>query len=166
MGLNPSWLEIRFGNSQREMTRWQSRRLWAHLLPWRDLGSIPGLGRSPGEGKGYPLQYSGLENSRDCIVHGIAKSWTWLSDFHFTSSHENPRITTNCWTIINRKTAAAAAAAKSLQSCLILCDPIDGSPPGSSVHGIFQARVLEWGAIAFSDRKTGTYKKKRYCIWR
>ena len=46
--------------------------------------------------------------------------------------------------------AAAAAAAKSLQSCLTLCDPIDGSPPGSSVHGIFQARVLEWGAIAFS----------------
>ena len=43
-----------------------------------------------------------------------------------------------------------AAAAKSLQSCLTLCDPIDGSPPGSSVHGIFQARVLEWGAIAFS----------------
>ena len=48
-----------------------------------DLGSIPGLGRSPGEGKGYPLQYSGLENSMDCIVHKVAKSWTWLSDFHF-----------------------------------------------------------------------------------
>ena len=44
----------------------------------------------------------------------------------------------------------AAAAAKSLQPCLTLCDPIDSSPPGSSVHGIFQARVLEWGAIAFS----------------
>ena len=38
-----------------------------------DLGSIPGLGRSPGEGKGYPLQYCGLENSMDCIVHGVAK---------------------------------------------------------------------------------------------
>ena len=45
----------------------------------------------------------------------------------------------------------AAAAAESLQSCPTLCNPIDGSPPGSSVHGIFQARVLEWGAIAFSD---------------
>ena len=44
----------------------------------------------------------------------------------------------------------AVAAAKSLQSCLILCDPIDGSPPGSSVHGIFQARVPKWVAIAFS----------------
>ena len=50
-----------------------------------DLGSIPGLGRSPGEGKGYPLQYSGLENSMDCIVHGITKGRTRLSDFHFTS---------------------------------------------------------------------------------
>ena len=37
------------------------------------------------------------------------------------------------------------------QSCLTLCDPMDGSPPGSSIHGIFQARVLEWGAIAFSE---------------
>ena len=48
-----------------------------------DLGSIPGLGRSLEEGKGYPLQYSGLENSMDCIAHGVAKSQTWLSDFHF-----------------------------------------------------------------------------------
>ena len=46
---------------------------------------------------------------------------------------------------------AAAAAAKSLQSCPTLYDPMDCSPPGSSIHGIFQARVLEWGAIAFSD---------------
>ena len=43
------------------------------------------------------------------------------------------------------------AAAKSLQLCLTLCDPIVGSPPGSSIHGIFQARVLEWGAISFSN---------------
>ena len=46
---------------------------------------------------------------------------------------------------------AAAAAAKSLQSCLTLCDPIDGSPLGSSVPGILQARIQEWGAIAFSN---------------
>ena len=50
-----------------------------------DNCSIPGLGRFPGEGKGYPLQYSGLENSMDCIVHGVEKSWTRLSDFHFIS---------------------------------------------------------------------------------
>ena len=47
------------------------------------LGLIPGLGRSPGGGKGYPLQYSGPENSMDCIVHRVAKSWTRLSDFHY-----------------------------------------------------------------------------------
>ena len=48
-----------------------------------DLGSIPGLGRSLGEGNNHPLQYSGLENSMDCIVHEVAKSQTGLSDFHF-----------------------------------------------------------------------------------
>ena len=41
-----------------------------------DLGLVPGLGRSPGEGKGYPFQYSGLENSMDCIIQGVARSWT------------------------------------------------------------------------------------------
>ena len=48
-----------------------------------DAGLIPGLGRSSGDGKGYPLQYPGLENSMDCIVHGIKKSQTRLNDFHF-----------------------------------------------------------------------------------
>ena len=50
-----------------------------------------------------------------------------------------------------RKPAATATAAKSLQSWLTLCDPIDSSPPGSTVPGIFQARELEWVAIAFSN---------------
>ena len=52
-----------------------------------DLGSIPGLGRSPGEGKGYTLQYSSLEKSMDCIVCGVTKIWTRLSDFHFSTRH-------------------------------------------------------------------------------
>ena len=77
-----------------------SNELWSWVgLPWwlvgkestcivGDLGLIPELGRSPGEGTGYPLQYSGLENSMDrgawqATVHGVAKSWTGLSDFHF-----------------------------------------------------------------------------------
>ena len=59
-------------------------------------------------------------------VYGVAESWTRLSDFN-------------------------AAAAKSLQSCPTLCDPIDGSPPGSPVPGILQARTLEWVAISFSN---------------
>ena len=55
-----------------------------------ELGSIPGLGRSPGGGKGYPLQCSDLENSMDCIVHGITKSQTWLNDFHFHFPEHHP----------------------------------------------------------------------------
>ena len=64
---------------------------------------IPGLGRSPAEGKSYPLQYSGLENSMDCIVCGVTKSWTQLSDFHFSgrSDGEHPQIDT---TFYNRLT--------------------------------------------------------------
>ena len=50
-----------------------------------DLGLIPGLERSPGEGKGYSLQYSGQKNSMDCIVHAVAKSQTRLSNFHSLS---------------------------------------------------------------------------------
>ena len=65
--------------------------MYSFLLCWADkafahnagvLGLIPGLGRFPGEGKGYLFQYSGLENSIDCIVHEIAKSQTELSVFH------------------------------------------------------------------------------------
>ena len=48
-----------------------------------DLGSIPGLGRPPGAGKGYPLQFSGLEDPTDSVVHGVAESQTRLSDFCF-----------------------------------------------------------------------------------
>ena len=55
-----------------------------------DLGSIPGLGRSPGEGKGYPVQYSDLENTMNCIVHGVRKSQTRLSNFHFHLLNINP----------------------------------------------------------------------------
>ena len=51
-----------------------------------DLGSIPELRRSPGEGKGYPLQYSGLENSMDCTIHGVTKSRTRLNNFHMYSA--------------------------------------------------------------------------------
>ena len=57
-----------------------------------DLGSIPGLGRSPGEGKGYSLQYSGLENSMDSIVHGVTKNQIGLSDFHFSRVWQNQEI--------------------------------------------------------------------------
>ena len=62
-----------------------------------DLGSVPGLGRSPGEGKGYPLQYSVLENSMDYTVHGVTKSQTWQNDFHFHFSEGRER--SQCWVL-------------------------------------------------------------------
>ena len=66
-------------------SRWAQRSAFAFfaLTFAGDLCSISGLARSSGEGKGCPLQYSGLENSMDCIVHGVTQSWTGLSDFHF-----------------------------------------------------------------------------------
>ena len=102
----------------------------------RDAGSIPGSERSPREGNGNPLQYSCLENSMDSgawqvIVHRVAKSQTRLKRLSMLDARQ--------------------IAAKSLQSCPTLCDPIDGSPPGSPVPGILQARTLECVAISFSN---------------
>ena len=63
-----------------------------------DLGSIPGLGRSSGEGKGYPLQYSGLENSMDCIVHWVTKSRTQLTfTFFKVTKEKKPTENNKCW---------------------------------------------------------------------
>ena len=62
-----------------------------------DLCLIPGLGRSPGERKGYLLQYCGLENSTDCIVHRVAKSWTRVSDSHFYSSEGGSSFISSFW---------------------------------------------------------------------
>ena len=84
-----------------------------------DLGSIPGLGGSPGEGKGYPLQYSVLENSMDCIVHGVAKSQIQLSDFHFSSQWTKKKIqskATKSWGMDQRST--------SLKHFPRICDPM------------------------------------------
>ena len=98
-----------------------------------DLGSIPGLGRSPGKGKGYPLQYSGLESSMDYIVHGVAKSRTheWIS---------------LCFTFSNSHCLCVFLVA---QSCPTLCNPslwtIAKHAPLSM--GILQARIVEWVAM-------------------
>ena len=68
--------------------------------------------------------------------------------------------------ILLKPAAAAAAAAKLLQSCLTLCDPIHGSPPGSAVPGILQARILEWVAISFSNAWKWKVKMKSLsCTW-
>ena len=75
---------------------------------------------------------------------------TLLTKIHLVKAIFLPVVIYGCesWNI---KKVAAAAAAKSLQLCPTLCDPIDGSPPGSPVPGILQARTLEWVAISFSN---------------
>ena len=84
------------GRSSGEGIGYKPQYSWASLVAqlvknpppmWETWVRSLGLGRSPGEGKGYPLQYYGLETSMDCTVHGVPKSWTRLSDFHFTSLH-------------------------------------------------------------------------------
>ena len=93
-----------------------------------DLSLIPGSGRFPGEGDGYPLQYSYLENSTD-----RGAWWTIVpSNFHWMF-----KLLCRCES----------------ESCSVmstLYDPMDCSPPDSSVHMIFQARILEWIAMPYS----------------
>ena len=132
-----------------------------------DLGLIPGLGRSPGEGIGYPLQYSGLENSMYCIAHRVTKSRTWVNDFHFHYESYSPQSLYDLVFSLHKwGNDAPAAAAKSLQSCPTLWDLIDGSSPGSLVPGIVQARILEWIAIVFSNAWKWKVKVKLLsCVW-
>jgi len=84
-------------------------------------------------------------------VHGVTKSrHDWATEVTWIEGHlcsVSPFLHRQ----LNGHAAAAAAAAKSLQSCRTLCDPIDGSPPGSAFPGILQARTLEWVAISFSN---------------
>ena len=91
-----------------------------------DLGSIPGLGRSPGEEKGYPLQYYGLENPMDCIVHGVAKSRTRLSDFH-------------SWASLVAQLVKSACSAGDLGSVPSWEDPLEKDMPTHS--SIFAWRI-------------------------
>ena len=113
---------------------------------------IPGWGRSPGERNGYPFQYSGLENSMDCIVHGVTKSWTQLNHFHFhsTANDEVKQIGLKLILKIYKQLMQLylqhirVVKVKVTQSCPTLCDPMD-----YTVHGILQARILEWVAIPF-----------------
>ena len=116
------------------MTQWV-KNLLAMQETQAGTSSIPGLGRSPGGGNSNPLQYSCLKNPMD------RGAW-WVTVY---------RVTLSRTSLKQLSMAAAGAAAKSLQSCPTLCDPTEGSPPGSPVPGILQARTLEWVAISFSN---------------
>ena len=99
-----------------------------------DPGLIPGLERSAGEERlPTPVFLASLVAQ---LVKNLPAMWeTWVQSLSWKDSLEKGK----------------AAAAKLLQSCLTLCNPIDGSPPGSPVPGILQARTLEWVAISFSN---------------
>ena len=88
-------------------------------------------------------------------VHGVTKSRKRLSDWTELNWTRSLNLWFGfyfAWKVMDAYYKHyAAAAAKSLQSCLTLCDPIDGSPLGSSVPGVLQARILEWVAISFSN---------------
>ena len=101
---------------------------------------------STGEGNGKPLQYSCLENP----MNSMKRQNNRILEEELPRSVGAQYATGDQWRNNTRKNEAAAAA-KSLQSCLTLCNPIDGSPPGSPVPGILQARTLEWVAISFSN---------------
>ena len=86
----------------------------------------------------------------------LSSGFLWLSEKPLAVPHHTAAMIATCLPCQPRSyllndSAAATAAAKSLQSCPTLCDPIDGSPPGSPVPGILQARTLEWVAISFSN---------------
>ena len=98
----------------------------------------------------YGTEYLSMElPSQNSYKEEKSKEWGCFDSVNINNIGENG----GCWAW-KRETKndyLAAAAAKSLQSCLTLCDPIDGSPPGSPVPGILQARTLEWVAISFSN---------------
>ena len=104
-------------------------RLWWMPFWWDSL--------EPGEGRNINVLSSAT--SLPYSAHCVLPPWLWTC---YLVWHKDP---------LPLDLRDSAAAAKSLQSCPTLCDPIDGSPPGPAVPGIFQARVLEWGAIAFSQ---------------
>ena len=128
-------------------------------LNWTEL-SLGCIAFHHGEGNGSPLQYSCLENPTDrgtwwASIHGVTKSQTrlWLTHTHTHTTHTYiyacitwhsscPSVETGVW--------GPTLDVLVFQSCPTLCDPIDCSLPGSSVHEILQARILEWVAAPFS----------------
>ena len=116
-----------------------------------DVGSIPGFGRSPGEGKGYPLQYSGLENFMDCTVHGVTKSQTWLSDFHMFTALDRKEIKpvnpkgNQPWMFTGRTDAEAPILwPRDVKSQLIGKDPDAGKDWGQEEKRATEHEMVGW----------------------
>ena len=108
---------------------------------------------------------AGQGTLKSLLQHHSSKGSILLRSAFFIVQLSHPYMTTGKTTALTRRTFVdkvisllfnmlSAAAAKSLQSCPTLCDPIDGSPPGSAAPGIVQARTLEWVAISFSNARS------------
>ena len=119
-----------------------------------NLGLIPALGRSPGEGKGYPLQYSGLGNSMDCIVHGVTKSQTRLSDFHF-------HFTSLVAQMVKNLLAMQETHVRSLGQDDPLENPMDRGAWRATVRGVTKSRTRR-----ASNTFTFTHVHLRYLLIR
>ena len=110
----------------------------------------PGVRRSPHGVFSEWLKWKHARGKHAWAVDGRSRQWDARARWHRASRFF---VSTSTLGIVYIPTqgVTAAAAAKSLQSCPTLCDPIDGSPPGSPIPGILQARTLEWVAISFSN---------------
>ena len=111
----------------------------------------PGGRRSPHGVFSEWLKWKHARGKHTWAVDGRSRQWDARARGHRASRFLVSTSTLGIVYIPTQGVAAAAAAAKSLQSCPTLCDPIDGSPPGSPIPGILQARTLEWVAISFSN---------------
>ena len=117
----------------------------------RDVSSNPGSGRPLEKGMVSPLQYSCLENSMDrgawwTTVHGVTKSWTQPK---YLRAHIRIYILSQvllCYRLLQNIECYILLLVTHM--CPTLCDPVDYSPPGSSIHGVFQVRILEWVSIS------------------
>ena len=120
------------------------------------------------EKKNWPLilRHVNMLLEKEMATHCSILAWkiSWTEEPDGLQSMGSQKVRHN-W-VTNTNTAAAAPAAKSLQSCPTLCDPRDGSSPGSPVPGILQARTLEWVAISFSNAWKWNGKVKWFsCVW-
>ena len=101
-----------------------------------DLGLIPELGRSPEEGNDYPLQYSGLDNSTDCIVHGVAKCSSRLSNFHFT-----------CWPQVFPGSSAGKESSAMQETWVLSLGWGDPLEKGMATHSSILAWRIPWTVV-------------------
>ena len=139
--------------------------------PAGEPGWIPGSGRSAGEGIGYPLQYSWASLVAQ-LVKNLPTMWeTWVRSLGWEDPLEKGKAThfsilawRISWNVCIVFIHSMCVRPESLQSCPTACDPMDCSPPGSSVHGILQARILEW--VAMPSSRGSSRPRDQTCIVR